>query len=253
MPDIRDFTFDYYLGYIVGDWVVGKKGRPRMNTSLVTRKIGDLVIRQRIPAGDGPHPILLLLHGWTGDENSMWLFTSLLSHKFMILSPRGIFPTPLGGFGWHAHGRRSWPSVVDFEPAIEALFTLISAQNFTTAELSEIHIIGFSQGAALMYALALEFPKKVGIFAGLSGFLPEGTEELIEKRPLIGKHVFVAHGRMDDLVPVNRARLTVDLLEKAGAKVIYCEENVGHKLSANCFRGMSEFFKDYAPGEGEFD
>jgi hypothetical protein len=53
---------------------------------------------------------------------------------------------------------------------------------------------------------------------------------------------------MDDLVPVNRARLTVELLEKAGARVIYCEENVGHKLSANCFRGMGEFFKEHAPG-----
>ena len=224
-----------------------------MNTSLVTRKIGDWVIRQRIPPGEEPHPILLLLHGWTGDESSMWVFTSRLSDNFLILSPRGIFPTPLGGFGWHTHGRRSWPSVVDFEPAIDALFNLISAQNFTTADLSEIHMIGFSQGAALMYALALEFPKKVGALAGLSGFLPERTEGLVSKQPLIGKHVFVAHGRMDDLVPVHRARLTVDLFEKAGATVIYCEENVGHKLSANCFRGMSEFFKDYALGEGEFD
>jgi phospholipase/carboxylesterase len=133
-----------------------------MNTSLGTRKIGDWVIRERIPVGDGPHPILLLLHGWTGNENSMWLFTSRLSHNFMILSPRGIFPTPLGGFGWHIHGRRSWPSVVDFKPAVEGLLALISTQNFTSADLSEIHMIGFSQGAALMYAIALEFPTKVG-------------------------------------------------------------------------------------------
>jgi len=218
-----------------------------MNASQVTRKIGSWVIQQRIPTGEGPHPLLLLLHGWTGDENSMWIFTSRLSNNFIIVAPRGLFSTPLGGFGWHPQGKRAWPSLDDFKPSVEALLELISSQNFSSADHSQVNMIGFSQGAALMYSMALYYSPQVGALAGLSGFLPEGTSELVERRPLLGKYVFVAHGRMDDLVPVNRARLAVAILEKAGARVTYCEENVGHKLSANCFRGMGEFFKEHVP------
>jgi hypothetical protein len=32
------------------------------------------------------------------------------------------------------------------------------------------------------------------------------------------------------------------LLELGGASVIYCEDDVGHKLSSSCFRGMETFF-----------
>jgi hypothetical protein len=35
----------------------------------------------------------------------------------------------------------------------------------------------------------------------------------------------------------------VALLEKAGATVTYCEEDVGHKLSAGCFRGLESYFR----------
>ena len=231
--------------------MAGEKGKPGMNASQITRKIGSWIIQQRIPAGDGPHPLFLLLHGWTGDENSMWIFTSRLSNNFIIVAPRGLFSTPLGGFGWHPQGKRAWPSLDDFKPSVDALLELLSSQNYSSADLLQVNMIGFSQGAALMYSMALYHSPQVGALAGLSGFLPEGTLEVVERRPLLGKYVFVAHGRMDDLVPVNRARSAVAILEKAGARVTYCEENVGHKLSANCFRGMGEFFKEHVSKVGD--
>ena len=224
-----------------------EKGKSGLNAIQSSRRIGSWVIQQRIPAGDGPHPLLLLLHGWTGDEYSMWIFTSRLSNNFIVVAPRGLFSTPLGGFGWHLQAKRDWPSIDDFKPAVEALLELVSSKNYSTADLSQVNMIGFSQGAALMYSIALYHSSQVGALAGLSGFLPEGTSGLVERRPLLGKQVFVAHGRMDDLVPVNRARSAVTILEKASARVTYCEENVGHKLSANCFRGMGEFFKEHMP------
>jgi predicted esterase len=55
--------------------------------------------------------------------------------------------------------------------------------------------------------------------------------------------VFVAHGTRDELVPIERGRHTVQTLEQAGAQVTYCEDDVGHKLSAACFRALEAFFK----------
>lgn len=79
--------------------------------------------------------------------------------------------------------------------------------------------------------------------AGLSGFMPDGTLNLIKDRPLEGTPVFVAHGKQDELVPLERARLSVDVLQNAGAVVSYCEHEAGHKLNAACFRSMQVFFE----------
>jgi hypothetical protein len=36
----------------------------------------------------------------------------------------------------------------------------------------------------------------------------------------------------------------MELLEKAGASIIYCEDEVGHKLSANCLRTLEDYLAD---------
>jgi predicted esterase len=46
------------------------------------------------------------------------------------------------------------------------------------------------------------------------------------------------------MVPVDRARASIGLLEQAGAQVTYCEDEVGHKVSAGCLRALKEFLKD---------
>ena len=44
--------------------------------------------RLQPPQGSGPARLLVLLHGWTGDENVMWIFTRRLSRRFWLLAPR---------------------------------------------------------------------------------------------------------------------------------------------------------------------
>lgn len=207
-------------------------------------------LRLRQPEGAGPHPVLFLLHGWTGDENVMWVFTSRLPKEYLLLSPRGLFPVPQGGYGWHPHLYGIWPGVEDFRPAVDALLGLLAdlsqgaeGQEWANeADFSRISLMGFSQGAALSFALALLHPDRVQRVAGLSGFLPSDTEKLIASHPLQGMPIFIAHGERDETVPVERARRAVEILEAAGAQVVYCEDDVGHKLSATCFRSMEEFF-----------
>ncbi len=104
-------------------------------------------------------------------------------------------------------------------------------------------MVGFSQGAALAYSFALERLGSVQAIAGLSGFVPEGVEAAAAGKPLEGLPVFAAHGSKDKIVPVERARQGNIVLQNAGALISYCEDDVGHKLSAGCYRGMQEFFR----------
>jgi phospholipase/carboxylesterase len=207
-----------------------------------TLVIDEWALRQRIPEGPGPHPVMLLLHGWTGNEDVMWIFANRLPKNALMVSPRGLYPTALGGYGWQPSLGRTWPDLEDFRPAMESLWALLTPKNFPTADLAQIGLVGFSQGAALSYSLALAFPERVTTIAGLSGFAPSGVESLIKSQPLAGKTIFMAHGTQDDLVPVTRARQARQTLIEAGAQVTYCEDEVGHKLSASCFRGMEKFF-----------
>jgi phospholipase/carboxylesterase len=193
----------------------------------------------------------LLIHGWTGNENVMWIFTYRLSPRYLILAPRGLYPAPEGGYGWEPRLQPSWPKVEDFRPAIDDLLYLLddlgngdnrSLSNVVRPDFSKLNILGFSQGAALAYTLALLYPERVQRLAGLAGFLPEDAADLVGSRPLLDKPVFIAHGRLDKRVPVERARTSVSLLEEAGANVSYCEGEVGHKLAAPCFKRLEQFF-----------
>ena len=201
------------------------------------------IMRMHIPPGDEPHPLIVLLHGWTGDENAMWIFAARLPEKAILLSPRGLFPAAVGGYGWQKNQAQGWPRWDDFLPAIDLLLSVLTTVNFPDADLAQLSLVGFSQGAALAYSLALLHPERVSSLAGLSGFMPGGAENLIHRRLLEGKPVFIAHGTRDELVLVERARQSVELLAQAGANVTYCEHDVGHKLSAACFRSMQTFFQ----------
>ena len=64
------------------------------------------------------------------------------------------------------------------------------------------------------------------------------------ERPLDGKSVFVTHGTRDEMVPIDRARASVAVLEQAGARIVYCEDEVGHKVSLNCLRALRSYLED---------
>ena len=214
-----------------------------MDHEINTISIGGWMLRARAPQGQGPFPLFVLLHGWTGDEDSMWIFASRLPQGCMMIAPRGPYPAPMGGYAWYPH-RQSWPVLEDFRSAAENLSVLLTMENFPGVDWGALHLLGFSQGAALACAYALFYPGRAASVAGLSGFVPEGADALAADGRLAGLPVFLAHGTQDTLVPVALARKGASLLEQAGARVTYCEDDVGHKLSANCFRALAKFYQD---------
>jgi phospholipase/carboxylesterase len=202
----------------------------------------------REPPGNQPRHPILLLHGWTGDESSMWVFAQRLPKDALLIAPRGLYPTPQGGYGWHPYRNKTWPELDDFRPAVDALAELLSpfyfpGATFMAKDTPRLSILGFSQGAALAFCYAILYPEQVQRVAGLSGFVPEGVSSQGADYTLQGLPVFMAHGSRDELVPVERARRAVDFFHKAGAHISYCEDDVGHKLSLSCFHSLEEFFR----------
>jgi phospholipase/carboxylesterase len=217
-----------------------------MKNNLNILEIQDWSIRYREPAGGGPHPVVWLFHGWMGDEDSMWVFATLLPEHFLILAPRGPYQVKDGGYSWVPESYPGWPSVEAFEPAISGLMELMGHWPVTApwGDFERFRLAGFSQGAALAYAFTLRHPEVVQAVAGLAGFLPVGVHPFSEDPALAGLPVYISHGNKDKLVPIAKAQEAVQLFDQAGAEVTFCESDVGHKLNANCFKGLEYFFQE---------
>ncbi|HSQ39286.1 MAG TPA: dienelactone hydrolase family protein, partial [Anaerolineales bacterium] len=161
-------------------------------------------------------------------------------------APRAPHPAPQGGYSWRLPRADSFgrPSLEDMRESAEALIRLVDAYAAQSqVDASRFDVMGFSQGAALSNVLTCLHPQRVHRAGILAGFMPSGMEGIISQKPLAGKSVFVSHGTQDNMVPIDRARASMSLLEQAGADITYCEAEVGHKVSADCLHGLENFFR----------
>jgi phospholipase/carboxylesterase len=212
--------------------------------SLISFKDWTLRVRE---ATSPVRRLMLLIHGLTGDENVMWIFARNLPEEFWMIAPRAPYPTQMeqGGYSWRPSAPASDDrlSAEELRPAAEELIRLVDEYCASIGlDASVFDVMGFSQGAAMSSLLAFLYPQRVRKAALLAGFVPGGLEKLVSQRRLQGKPFFVAHGTKDETVPIARARASIELLEQAGAQVTYCEDEVGHKVSATCLRALKDFF-----------
>lgn len=200
----------------------------------------------RVRPGSAGTRVIVLLHGWTGDENSMWVFVRNFSKQYWMIAPRALHPAQPFGYTWRHTARvdSERPSLDDLHPAADVLIQLLDAYAVDNHfAFQEFDVLGFSQGAALANTLALLYPERIGRVGILAGFMPSGSGSYLNKATLKGKPFFVAHGTLDETVKIEQARQSVHLLTLAGADVTFCEDEVGHKLSAKCLRELERFFE----------
>jgi phospholipase/carboxylesterase len=213
-------------------------------TTLVEFNNWTLRIRE---AASQPPQLMLLIHGLTGDENSMWVFARNLPAHFWLVAPRAPNQAEAGGYSWRPpqYGNLNEVGHEWLRSSAETLVRLVDEYSSSVGiDAITFDAMGFSQGAAMCNALAFLFPQRVRKVGILAGFVPRGLEEIASQRPLEGKPFFVAHGTKDEMVPIDRARASIAVLEEAGADVTYCEDDVAHKVSVNCLRALKEFYTD---------
>ena len=106
---------------------------------------------------------------------------------------------------------------------------------------------GFSQGAMMSYALGLgaDRPRPAGIVA-LSGFVPtvEGFELDLD-RPL--PPIAIGHGAYDPVISVEWGRRAKELLEGAGADVLYRESPLPHTVDPAFLRELQPWLDAAVP------
>jgi len=201
------------------------------------------IIRIRYPSDTINIKALILLHGWTGDENSMWIFARQLPANFLIISPRGLIRANPTGYGWVRQSTGEWPGLAEFDSiaslVMERLINWFKEQRI---RIVRFNLMGFSQGAALAHAITVLYPDYIEQTVCLAGFFPQPSAGyLLLPGQLAGHRIFIFHGTKDSVIPTEMVLREAYYLNQAGAEVIYCEEEVGHKLGTSCFNRMEDF------------
>jgi phospholipase/carboxylesterase len=109
---------------------------------------------------------------------------------------------------------------------------------------------GFSQGAAVAYAVALGAgrPRPAGIL-GMSGFYPTVKGWRLDPRGKRGLPAYVTHGAYDPTIPVGYGRRARDVLMEAGLYVTYRETRVQHSLDAELWPEMRRWIAAVIAGD----
>ncbi len=94
-----------------------------------------------------------------------------------------------------------------------------------------IVLAGFSQGCAMTLQTGLRHPQKLAGLLCLSGYLPL-SDKIAAERHAANQHtpIFMAHGRGDNVVVINRAETSRDLLTSLGYQIAWHEYMMPHSV-----------------------
>jgi len=98
-------------------------------------------------------------------------------------------------------------------------------------DCSQIVLAGFSQGGAIALQTGLRFGKRLAGILALSTYLPLAKTLADERAPAnFDTPIFMAHGELDDLIPVDRAEASRDALKAIGYHLEWHAYPMGHAV-----------------------
>jgi thioredoxin 1 len=204
----------------------------------------------RVVRGEQAERLLLLMHGIGSNEHD-------LAGLAPVIDPDGHFVTvcpraPYGygpGFAWF---RMESPELVGptMDSSLQALDEVIDGACDEYGMPREQMIVGgFSMGGAMSLMLtfrASERPRPSGVLV-MSGFLPGDPETLDWSGEL--PPVLMQHGIHDPMVPLDRARYTVRVLEEHGVSVQFREYAMDHTVTPDSAADAKDWLDQIRRGE----
>jgi phospholipase/carboxylesterase len=195
------------------------------------------------PAAGEPEGALVLLHGRGADEHDLFPLLDALDpdRRLLGITPRAPLALPPGGAHWYRLGGIPTPDPDTFRPTFEQTARFLDG---LPVPLDRVVLGGFSQGAAMSWALGLGAgrPRPGGIVA-LSGFIPEVEGFALDLEGLDGYPVAIGHGTEDGIIPVAWAREARRRLETAGADLLYREYPLPHTIDPGFLPDLREFIR----------
>lgn len=221
----------------------GPTNQPQLVASGPALQATGLIHRVQEPTGPGPHPTVVMLHGRSGSEDVMWIFRKTLPANWLVVAPRAIEHDPRGGYSWFVRLDDDFGDLAAFQPAITAVVDFIhTLPRVYNADPEQVYLMGFSQGAATGYGIAMTQPGLLQAIAGLVGFVPDNCAEDADLSALRELPIFMAVGIDDERIPYERSLGCAAVLRAAGANLTYREYPTGHKLNGQGLQDLQSWW-----------
>ncbi len=172
----------------------------------------------QVPEQKGPHPLLIVLHGF-GQVAGQFIkvFEPLVQKGILVAAPQGAhqfytnFKERRVGFSWLTKYERD-QSVSDFVAYMEQLYKLL--QETCEVDSQRVFMLGFSQGVSMAYRTWAHSSLPVRGVIACGGDLPPDIVEQLEGLPPI--QILLVHGRQDDEVSLEKAQKALKHLRARG-------------------------------------
>ena len=164
----------------------------------------DLTLLVHQPAkGAGHPPLVVLLHGAGADERDMIGLWAQLPPQFVVVSPRAPFGDAAHGYRWY----RQATGEADRATSRRIIDLIIdSAVRRFDADPARVFLAGFSQGAVMVYEVALREPGRFRGAAVLSGSLFASERQVLSASTDRSRDAFfIGHGTADRRIPLGAA------------------------------------------------
>jgi phospholipase/carboxylesterase len=193
----------------------------------------------QIETGPRPEAAVIWLHGLGADGHD---FEPIVPELALKKPVRFIFPhAPIRPVTINQGMRmRAWYDILQLGGGPEDEKGLRASQKLTEELVraqglpaNRIVLAGFSQGGAIALLTALRYPERLAGVMALSTYLPLAPT-LAAERSAGNRDVpiFMAHGRYDDLIPLQRAHASREALEKLGYAVEWHDYPMPHSVCA---------------------
>jgi len=197
----------------------------------------------------GPRPLLIALHGYEGNKQSMMaLAQKINSRDFIIASvqgPNGFFVRsesepnkPKIGFGWMMQYKAEETIRLHHQ-------TLLSVIEDTAAEhpvdQTAIFLLAFSQSVSLNYRFAFTHPGVVRGVIAVCGGIPGDWDQ--DKYHNSDTDLLIIAGEDDEFYPLERTRTFKDAMSRRSPSVDYRSFPVGHVFPRESLAIIDDWIK----------
>ena len=180
---------------------------------------------------DSPRATIIVLHGLGADGHDFEpicdeLDLTAVGGVRFVLPHAPVRPVTING----GYAMRAWYDIrgtaidrqedeAGLHGSREDIEALIAKEVARGIPASRIVLMGFSQGCAMALLTGLRHTERLAGLVGLSGYLPLlSTTEAERSEANADVPIFLAHGRQDPVVPINRAEAARDELQRLGYK-----------------------------------
>lgn len=197
-----------------------------------------------LSTSDAPRASLIILHGLGADGSDFVPVCQALQLDAVggvrcILPSAPVMPVSING----GYEMRAWYDIYPVTgPKREDETTLRHSQQLVEGLIerevargipaNRIVLMGFSQGCAMTLMTGLRHPARLAGLAALSGYLPLAEQTAAERHSANADvPIFMAHGVHDDVVVLDRAEASRDLLQQLGYAIDWHTYPIAHSVS----------------------